>query len=283
MRRAVWTLLAGGALLAGVGTGAPARATGFDVAGPVDTAPVSSGPVSSEPIASEPTTSEPSSADQAAAEAALLTIDDFPEGWVVEPSGEDSALTDRVQAELVGCAGGDGETILDLGGAIADTDDFMSPNELRVSETVTLLDEATAEDFMVRFSADTMEPCMADVMQRAIEELVANPTDPTATFPTDTEIGTVTATALPLTPAGDGVVGHRITIPVLIQGLTINIYLDAVVVRSGRALAGLSFQSQVEAMPTADIDTYLAAALMLLDREGEPGVSAPAATDTLGS
>jgi hypothetical protein len=211
------------------------------------------------PPSTEPLTSVPD-ADQAAAEAALLTLDDFPPGWTEEPE-ELNQLAIESRRRIAECAGGDGESLLDLGGALAATGSFRGPDDEAVEESVAVVELAVAEDLMSRLGAPGVETCFADSTQEWIEAFIANPPDPSEAFPPDAVAGKVTATPLQLTPAGDELVAYRIVVPITTQGLTIDIVVDAVAVRSGRSIAGLSFQSVLAPFPAADIDRYVGLAV----------------------
>ena len=67
----------------------------------------------------------------------------------------------------------------------------------------------------------------------------------------------MTAEPIDVPAAGDESAGYRIIVPLTTQGINYEIILDAVVIRSGGALAGVSFQSALEPFPTEDIDHYV--------------------------
>ena len=202
-------------------------------------------------------TTEVEGPDQEAAEAALLTLADFPAGWTEEPEEDGNDLGAESRRRVTECVGGEGEELLDLGGALAESGNFRGPDNEVVEESVAVVDEAVAEDFMARFGAAGVEECFADSMQQTMDEFVSDPPDPSATFPPDATIGTVTAERLEVAPAGDELVAYRIVIPLSTQGITVDIVLDAVLVRSGRAVAAVSFQSVVSPFPSEDVEHYV--------------------------
>lgn len=213
-------------------------------------AAATSPPSSSEP----PTTVHP---DQPAAEAALLTIEDFPAGWTEVPDAERTPLAIESQRRIAECAGGEGDRLLDLGGALAESGNFTGPDNQIVEESVAIVDETTATDMFARFTAPGVGDCFADAMQQAIDAVITSPSDPTETFPADTMLGTVTVDPLEVPTAGDESAGYRITVPLTTQGISFEITLDAIVIRSGGALAGVSFQSAPDPFPTEDVDHYV--------------------------
>jgi hypothetical protein len=207
-------------------------------------------PGSSEP----PTTEHP---DQPAAEAALLTIDDFPAGWTEVPDAERTPLAIESQRRIAGCAGGEGERLLDLGGALAESGNFTGADNQVVEESVAIVEETVAEDTFAGFTEPGVGDCFADAMQQTIDAMVTTASDPSESFPADTELGKVTVEPLEVPAVGDEIAGYRITVPLTTQGISFEIILDAILIRSGEALAGLSFQSAPEPFPTEDIVHYV--------------------------
>jgi hypothetical protein len=211
-----------------------------------------------------PASTEPETAvddDQAAAEGALLTLADFPDGWTETPAEDLTDLAVESRRRIAECAGGEGDSLLDLGGALAESGNFRGPDDEVVEESVAIVDLAVAEDLMARFSAPGVDDCFADAMQDSVEALVATPPDPEQAFPEDAVVGKVTASPLEVAPGGDELTAYRIVVPIATQGLTIDIVLDAVLIRSGRSVAGLSFQSVLSPFPTEEIDRYVALAV----------------------
>jgi hypothetical protein len=195
--------------------------------------------------------------DQPAAEAALLTIDDFPVGWTEQPDAERTPLAIESQRRIAECAGGEGDRLLDLGGALAESGNFTGPDDQIVEESVAVVDEGIAEDMVARFTAPGVADCFAEAMQQMLDAMITSPSDPTETFPAGTALGEVTVVPLAVPAAGDESAGYRITVPLESRGFSFELFLDAVVIRSGGALAGLSFQSALDPFPAADIDRYV--------------------------
>jgi hypothetical protein len=201
-----------------------------------------------------PTTVSP---EQPAAEAALLKIDDFPAGWTEVPDDERSPLAIESQRRIAACAGVEGERLLDLGGALAESGNFTGPNNQIVEESVAIVEEVVAEDMFVRFTEPGVGDCFADAMQQTIDAMITSPSDPSESFPSDTEFGEVTVAQLKVPAAGDESAGYRVTVPLTRQGISFEIVLDAVLIRSGGALAGVSFQSAPQPFAMEDIEHYV--------------------------
>jgi hypothetical protein len=210
--------------------------------------------------------SEPSGAstsvseEQAAAEAALLVLSDFPAGWTEEAEEEPTEQELAYQAAIAECAGGTGN-LLELGGSRAQSPDFAGPDDERVEESVTIVDPAVAEDFLARFAAPGVEECFGDAVRTFVAENFANQDDPSQTLPGDVTIGEVTIEELLLEPAGDDLVAYRVTIPMTVTGVSLEAFVDIVAIRSGGAVAGLTFQSLFEPFPPEDVEHYIGLAV----------------------
>jgi hypothetical protein len=195
--------------------------------------------------------------DQLAAEAALLTIDDFPAGWTEVPDAEETPLAVESQRRIAACAGGEGDELLDLGGALAETGNFIGPDDQVVEQSVAIVEEALAEDTFAGFTDPAVGDCFADAMQQTVDAMITGPSAPSESFPADTTLGKVTVEPLEVPAAGDESAGYRVIIPLTAQGFSFEIVLDAIVIRSGGALAGISFQSAPEPFPTEDVVHYV--------------------------
>lgn len=193
--------------------------------------------------------------DRAILDAAQLKLTDFPTGWSAVPSEDDEDVDDdlsRARSEFVGCVGAETDEMLDLGGPKASTDDFTSPGGDTVNQTVAVVDEATAVDFMSRFVADGVAECLTNTARGVVEAGFA--ADPEA--PDDVVIGDVTVGRLNIAPVGDESAAYRITIPISAGGFDLEVYIDMVAVRVDRALSGLNFESTLVPFPAEDIAQY---------------------------
>jgi hypothetical protein len=87
--------------------------------------------------------------------------------------------------------------------------------------------------------------------------MVTSPSEPSESFAAETELGKVMSEPLQVPAVGDESAGYRITVPLTSKGISFEIILDAVVIRSGGALAGVSFQSAPEPFAEEDINHYV--------------------------
>jgi hypothetical protein len=83
----------------------------------------------------------------------------------------------------------------------------------------------------------------------------------------DADVGEITVAPLNVSSVGDETVAYRVTVPLESDGTSLGeVYTDVILVRVGRALAGLFFQSQLHPFPAADTERYAALAA---DRLGQ--------------
>lgn len=170
----------------------------------------------------------PSPADQAVAEAALLTLDDFPAGWEAQPADEDEEdeETQRRIAECVGVAYEDlyqGDS-----SATADSQKFVSTDDSEVSNSVNVgADEDWAANAFEIASRPEFRECTIDETRKAIDE---------AAEEEDLEVGELSLNEISFDDYGDDTLAFRLTIPLEVQGLSLEATGDFVLVRVGRAL-----------------------------------------------
>lgn len=211
--------------------------------------------------ATTPDTRSGLAADRAAAQAALLTLSDFPAGWSEVPDDEEDV--EGADREVAACVGQTGDSIIDTGEAEASTGDFTDPEgNVTISETVGL---AVSEDDATSQLAALEEPGVTGCIQSAFRDFIAdeidNPPTPAESLPEGASVGDVTFGRLNVMPVGDQTVAYRATIPISVEGFTIDFYIDVVLVRVGRSLAALSIGSVLSPYPTDQLDGLLATAV----------------------
>ena len=79
-------------------------------------------------------------------------------------------------------------------------------------------------------------------------------------FESGMTLGDVTVARLNVSEVGDEAVAYRVTVPVLSGEWTVNLYADLVLVRSGRTVVGLAFQSELSPFFFEDTERYVALA-----------------------
>jgi hypothetical protein len=208
-------------------------------------------PIESPPSSRPPTSSIDVEADQADAEAALLVLADFPMGWSETPES-DTEAQQNVQAQIAECAGAEEPRAVDFGGASAETGTFTSPADESVEHTVGVAGSASeAEERMKGLAAPDFATCVHGVYENYFED---------QPLPEDATVGELTVALLNVSPVGDETIAYRVTVPVDVGGSTVEVYADVVAVRSGRAVAGLTFGSELAPFPRDDVEKYVALA-----------------------
>ena len=187
--------------------------------------------------------------DQAIAEAALLTIDDVPTGWteVAAPDESDDVVAARQQVRA--CYGSGSGGPIDFGGAQASTGEFASPDDESVAHDVAIGDEQRAKDLMAGLADDSVAGCLESAFPELLELALADQ---------DLQVGEVTVGRLSVAPAGDEVVAYRLDITVIAGDEPVDVFSDLVVVRVGRGLSALQFQSSLLPFSSTGIDDYVA-------------------------
>jgi hypothetical protein len=215
----------------------------------------------------EPTDTEPDStvdpdvdpADVAIAEAGLLTLDDMPQGWIETPIEDDaddevSPAVEAAQEQFIACFGvspdADGDPF-GLGGARAATGEFADPRDFTITNRIAIADETGTERVFASYSAESIPECVAPAMVAVVEAGFGD--DPSLA---EFEVGAVTVERLELTEWGDGTIGYRTVVPVSSPDGSFELYMDQIVVRVGRGLSSLQFQSPNSPFEVFEVDSY---------------------------
>lgn len=202
--------------------------------------------------------------DKAAAQAALLTLADFPAGWSEVPA-EDETDEDGAR-ELAKCVGSDGDSFIEVGDAEASTGDFKDPEEnVTISEGVGIavtMDEAAAA--LAALEEPGVTACIQDAFRAVITDRIANPPTPADSLPKGASVGEVTFGRLNVAPIGDQLVAYRVTIPISVEALAIDFFIDIVLARQGRSIASVQFESVIEPYATEELDRIVALAVSRL-------------------
>jgi hypothetical protein len=195
-------------------------------------------------------------ADTAAAEAALITVADLPAGWTEAP--RDAEAESTLESRLTECVGTEAEGVSSEGDATAASALLVAPTgNLDVAEDITVqADEREARLFVALFAEPAVPTCVETVYGELAAEAFAGVVAEGAEF------GTPAATRLQVGSAGDATQAIRVVVPVTGDPAVTAVTVDHVVVRSGRAIASLTFENRTEATAVETIDefTVLAAA-----------------------
>lgn len=192
-------------------------------------------------------------ADAAAAEAALLTAADLPEGW--SEAGGDGEAAAALNSRLAECVGAEGDGIT-AAEVTASSARFVAPEgNLAVTQDIGVrADEREARLFVALFA----EPGVPACVEAAYGELAAEVLGDTVAE--GAEFGAPAAVRLAVGSAGDATQAIRVVVPVTGDPAVTAVTVDHVVVRTGRALASLTFENRTEATPVETIDEFTALA-----------------------
>jgi hypothetical protein len=202
----------------------------------------------SSPATTAGRTADQIAADKAAAQAAVLTQSDLPTGWTGRPHKEvnDAALN----AELAGCLNVPLALINRDKPTSVHADDFEDPSgRLEVDNTVGVeVTAAQANALLAIYQKPQMPDCLQKALTTRLEKsLSSTPTSAGG----GARVGQVKVATLDFPTVGQSHVAYRVTIPVTVQGQTVEITIDAVTFVKGRAGTSLTFQGNGQAFPTA--------------------------------
>lgn len=184
-------------------------------------------------------------ADEAIAEMALLTLDDLPAGWEAVPA-EDDEDDDELVADLARCLEVD-EAELDPDNPTATSPTFTSSNDEAVSAEVSLTPSSgDASRALEILQGDAAPGCYAEALKAEMERNLVVGDD----VPENVEVGEPTFNRISFESLGDESVAFRTTIPVSVEAFDVELYIDFVLVRVGRAGIQTTFQSQVSPFDT---------------------------------
>lgn len=213
---------------------------------------VTSAPADTTPAATVPATAAiDAEADQAAAAATLLVLSDFNKGWSEVP-GDRSENVKDVQRAVAKCAGSDEDTTIDFGGAKAEAGNFKSPNDEAVNETVSFAPSVdAATERMANLDSPEFAICIHDVYEFAARGILED---------SGASLEGITIGKLNVAPVGDGTVAFRVMFSASKGGATQELYNDTVVIRSGRVVASLNFQSSFSPFEISETERLVALA-----------------------
>jgi hypothetical protein len=184
------------------------------------------------------------------AKAALLTLDDLPDGWTAEPSDASDADDEAVNSQLADCLGVDADFFAGSGPDKVEvkSDDFSSPNDGAsggVSQSVNVeTTERMTNDFSV-INSPKLTGCLETVYGAFLKQEFAE--DPQTK---GAEVGDVTATRSNIPTYGDESTGIAIKVPFSIGTTDAEVDLDMIFVRVGNVGAQLVFENTFKPFDT---------------------------------
>jgi hypothetical protein len=194
--------------------------------------------------ATSTTTAETNPAAKALAKRAVLKLSDFPPGWTSSPSTGGSAKVDKQLSDCFHIT----SPHLVPGGASADSDDFTSPSQQTITNTVGVApstgDVTKVMDILSGANAST---CFTEAVNTALAEGLKSTS---STLPKGTTIGNATVSPESFNSLGDRTVAYQASVPVTTdQGFNANVYVDLIFVQQGRAAVLLSAEDTLTPFP----------------------------------
>ncbi len=213
------------------------------------------------------TTQPPPETEAEWAESALLTLDDFVEGWTEIPSEGDGELDDaEIEGLLAECTGLDASLLGDdvTGDNEATSPEFVSPDGLAsVTHTVGFAEDTTTALAAITAIGDESIPdCYLQAINTLFENMQSG-ADPSETLPPGLAISDVTVDRVDLTgvAASGEAVWYKVAITFEFEGQTLGQYLDLIFLRNARVLSQLELTGDGVPFPDDLIDPIVGAAM----------------------
>ena len=174
---------------------------------------------------------------QAIADAAVLTLDDMPTGWEAAPPEDEEqqeAEEDDADQAMADCLDID---VSELQGDSPTADSrFVNSDDEQVSSEVTVAaSETEVQAGIDRIRDEAGQSCFLEVIQYIAQDSFASDGD--------IEVGEATFNELSFEDLGDDSIAFRLTVPISSQGIDVDLYVDYVLVRKGRAGVQTSFHT----------------------------------------
>ena len=211
-----------------------------------------------EPSETPENDSAPDPADRAIAETALLTLQDFPAGWEAAPGeegGEDRAGRERIAA----CVGVEYDKLYDDANIEAESPTFTSQDDSEVDHRVSLAgDEASMSEAFKIASTPAFRECAAEGVREAVGESSEESGD-------EVSVGEISLNELSVGSFGDQTVAYRVTIPIEVEGFSLEVTLEVAIVRVGRGQSSVTATSFGSGISTEELAEFVGIATQRLE------------------
>lgn len=191
--------------------------------------------------------------DQLIANDAVLTVEDMPAGWESAPNDD----TDDPEAEqqVADCVGVEVSDVENDANATADSDEFTSPEGTQVSSsTEVAADEQWMTNAFAIQGTEQFRSCIAESLQQEL-----------AQESQDVEWGEVRVFPMVFRTFGDETSAFRVAVTAETQSGAMEVNVDLIMARVGRASAALSVVSTTGPMGAAEEAGYLEAMVERLE------------------
>ena len=191
----------------------------------------------------------PNATDAAIAQASLLTLSDFPAGWEAKAPDQDDDDEDA-QRRLADCVGVPFEDLDQRGHrSKAESKDFVSEDDDEISNSVAVITEQTrtTRAFAIVSSAKYRE-CALEELKSAMKDAFDDE---------GYEITDISLNELSFDDFGDETSAFRVTATVEAEGMEIDVIVDYVFVRVGRAVTTITAQATFSPFDSAELSEYV--------------------------
>lgn len=194
---------------------------------------------SGSPAKEDPRSADQLASDRAAATDALLVLRDFPSGWAAEERDANDEEGPDLDEETAVCLGVDVPLLAD--NAVSVKSDTFTKDEAEVEADISIQATKAEADASVEILTNPkLRSCLQDSFRKSTEYAVKNPSDGEE-LPEGFELGEATVADLNFPDIGDDSRTFRLSVPVSAGGLELEVFLDLVFVRVGRATGILTF------------------------------------------
>lgn len=188
------------------------------------------------------TSSQALAADKALGEAANLKLSDFPAGWTSSPSTSNSA-NNSIDQQVAICLHTPIQILENNANnpRRADSPDFSDTNGSQASSSVTYdADSAQVAHQFSLLQRPELPMCLEKAIATVIGDEILHPNNTSGTLPQGAKVGSPTVRQMSFPSLGDRSIAYRVTVPITLNTLTIDGYIDFIAIQKGRVAVGLS-------------------------------------------
>ncbi|MBO9522773.1 MAG: hypothetical protein J7518_14670 [Nocardioidaceae bacterium] len=187
-------------------------------------------------------------ADVAIAKGSLLVLADLPSGWEATTLGDEDE-DKKARHHIATCMGVAYEDLYAKSSeATAHSKTFESEDDDEISNNVVVTeDEARAKSIFALISSEKYRACALTEVKAGIKKNIDD----------DVKLGTISLNEVSFDEYGDETTAFRVTANLETQGTSVEVALDYVAVRVGRAATTVTAQASFSPFGTDELSTYV--------------------------
>jgi hypothetical protein len=193
-------------------------------------------------------------ADQSLASRAVLTASDAPRGYRAQPHSSSGDIPEQVKRDFANCMDSEVTMFDDPPGTLkSDGPDLVNADEdAEIDNSVQILpSRADVNKQYEQLTSAGVENCLSRLFDAAIRQELQKSSDAAGVA-----FGKAAVDSFAISSVPDGGRGFQVTIPVTANGRSTNFYIDALLVKRGRAELTLTSQT-VGTTPDRDVELAL--------------------------